>query len=663
MIRTTCEARCFGLWRDRDLLRMLADPRHLTTGRYEPIFRRQYGSGHVDLLFESDRRSCVLGAIRLDACNLITRERSPFVWPAHIAQVVDHAQLAAIERAITPWLRSISRARAMATESIRRFAPSERFDHARADGLVGAAALERTIPRMAPFLYARRFATNVCVLISCADSALAQAVLADCSTIVGHGQDAGDDDTFARAWYGLTASSSQDARDVLPDVVIVERRASIDAGIVIETAPTATSRAAIVEVPSPVPWDILFSFDPADAPTASRFGVYAVEQPLRECAELRPASVVGGSTGAIVLAVSAEALTSRDGDFEEVQILGRRLAAEGFRVHTTSDAADPVLADADLVHIFGARFESHTVDFGELALERGIDFLFDLPPAPTDRSAWTENTFAHLYSNALDDLDIARDMRAYEVRNLESGGLPQASAEDYDATESRFAKLSGRAAGVLCAEEDIGMLRAALPTSVIDQIRSRGVFAEPEPDAEAIGHLVPTAPFAFVHGAIAARSNSLYPAIAAERHGIPLVIAGSVYDVGYLLTLRAAAPSAIILGDAEPRIVSALYRRASVWIDAAPRPRSAARLIRALACGALPVLAAESPLSRIAGSSAPTFALTSLDDCARTLEDAIRSPDRAVRIAELQARLLARRDPGATFRGIIAAYSCTATVV
>src|SRR5450755_1731373 len=202
MIRTTVEAPFFGLWRDAAVLRALARPQYLTTARYEPILHRQLGGGHVDLLFESGQQSCILGGIRIDARNLITRERSPFIWPAHLAAMVDHLELSAIERSITPWLRSIARAHPMATESIRRFAPSKRFDRARDADLLGAAPLERTMRRLAPFVYARRFVANAHVLIACADGVLAQAVLADVAAGVEHAENDTDHDVFARAWYG-----------------------------------------------------------------------------------------------------------------------------------------------------------------------------------------------------------------------------------------------------------------------------------------------------------------------------------------------------------------------------------------------------------------------------------------------------------------------------
>jgi hypothetical protein len=162
---------------------------------------------------------------------------------------------------------------------------------------------------------------------------------------------------------------------------------------------------------------------------------------------------------------------------------------------------------------------------------------------------------------------------------------------------------------------------------------------------------------------IGARSHSLFAALAAESRGVPLVIAGPCYDVEYLQTLRTIASATIVLADPDSGVISALYRRASILVDAAPRPRRAAGLVRAEACGGLPVLALESPLARIAGPGIQTFRLTSYEDCAATLVEAMALTDRDDRIAALQARLAPRRDLAQTFGGLMAAYARVATAV
>jgi len=150
-------------------------------------------------------------------------------------------------------------------------------------------------------------------------------------------------------------------------------------------------------------------------------------------------------------------------------------------------------------------------------------------------------------------------------------------------------------------------------------------------------------------------------AVAAERGNLPCVIAGPVYDVEYLQTIRIAAPSAIVLADAAPGIMSALYRRAAVWVDASSRPRSAAALTRAVDCGALPLLTANSPLLRIAGEAGLTFPATSIDDCTRAIASALVCPDREQRLAELQDRLLPRR--AEALGSVLSAYLRSAVAV
>jgi hypothetical protein len=142
-----------------------------------------------------------------------------------------------------------------------------------------------------------------------------------------------------------------------------------------------------------------------------------------------------------------------------------------------------------------------------------------------------------------------------------------------------------------------------------------------------------------------------------------MVVPDPCHDVEYLQTLRTSAPDVVALADADLAAISALYRRASIWVDAAPRPRSAAWLVRAAACGALPVLALESPLTRIADVAAPTFKLTSFADAAAALVEAMALADHGDRIAALQARLTAGRDLALTFGGLMAAYASVPTPV
>ncbi|MGD0476444.1 MAG: hypothetical protein ABSB70_24980 [Candidatus Velthaea sp.] len=633
----------------------------MTTARCEPILRAALGSSHIDLLFEQAAQSAVLSGLRLDANQLITRERSAFVWPVFAVQSVEADQLEEIERRLTPWLRSISRARGMSAEAVRRFIPSERFEQARLAGLFGAAPLEQTLPRMAPFVYARRFAAGARVWIDCADGPLAQAVLADLAAVIERPEPRNTEESFAALWYGSVPAAATCGAGA--ELAIVDACAKVDAPITILLKP-AEAAAAVrwVDVPSPAPWDLLFSFDVADAPAVSRFGVLALEPQLREPRTPPVARAVGGSAGTIVLAVSPEALAMRGPDIEEAQILSRRLAAEGFTVEFCSDAGDAALDRAQLVHIFGAPFEDHASAFAESAQKRGTPYVFDVPPCPNTPSGLREADFGLICRAVVDDAMVSSYETAYFAGRLDSGGAKsEASAEEFARKEARFAQLARYAAAVIVMAEDRELMCAALPPSIASRVLARGIFADAEPVAEAIGHLVPRAPFAFVHATIAARSHALLTAVAAERGNLPCVIAGPVYDVEYLQTIRIAAPSAIVLADAAPGIMSALYRRAAVWVDASSRPRSAAALTRAVDCGALPLLTANSPLLRIAGEAGLTFPATSIDDCTRAIASALVCPDREQRLAELQDRLLPRR--AEALGSVLSAYLRSAVAV
>jgi hypothetical protein len=263
---------------------------------------------------------------------------------------------------------------------------------------------------------------------------------------------------------------------------------------------------------------------------------------------------------------------------------------------------------------------------------------------------------------ACDDLECARYIRAYEAGTLNNPSSVETSAADYARMEQSFFDLTASAVSILAEGHDIEGLRSKLPSSMTDRLFARGTILSPEPDSVPIDHLVPSVPFALADAVIGTRSHVLMIAYAARLSGVPLVITGPIYDVNYLLTLRTVAPDAIVLPDAAPSVVSALYRRASIWVDAAPRPRTAAGLVRAVACGALPVVAAESPLARIVGYGVPAFPVVSADSCAQAMARAISLADRDRLVAALQVRLAERFDPNRTFATLMTAYARTTLV-
>jgi hypothetical protein len=657
-MRTTAEAPFFGLWRDPEVMRALAWPDALTTARYEPILRGAFGAGQVDLVFESAQRCAVVAGIRLDAVQLLVRERSPLIWPSAVAAVLGEEACDALETAILPWLRSVARAQSMSREIVEHFSQSDRFARARAGDLVGAAPLARTLPLMAPFVYARRFARGAAIRLECRHASLGQAVLCDLAASIerepGPASAAFEDD-----WYGVRRAGA--GAGGAADVLIVERGDPGGAPIVIELAPDLGGTAPRVEIPSPVPWDVLFSFDAADAPSVGAFAVSAPQPSLREPRSPVSAPVSGVSAGTIAVAVGAEALAMRSSDVGEAEVFRDRLGAEGFEAALVTEVDDPALRGAQLIHIIGGRYERHTLLFARFARENGIPFVFDVPPEPSPLRP-LEMTFVLMHRRALDDAQLAEYIDGYESERVEPGESEGPSRAEEDGLRAAFREQAAAAQAIFCIAEDRAALVAALPAAA-DRIFTRGAFAQAEAAPTAIGHLVPSAPFALVHGEIAVPLNALYVAVAAQRRNVPLVIAGPVYDVDCLQILRGSAPAAIILADPDEATIAALYRSARLWVSAAPRPRSAAPLVRAVDCGALPVVVGGSPFARIAGVDAPTFSARAIDDCAEVLARAIDASDRLERVAALRARLNGRRDPATAFGAVMAGYLHAATPV
>ncbi|GAC1593414.1 MAG: hypothetical protein NVS3B28_23330 [Candidatus Velthaea sp.] len=633
----------------------LVHPRWLTTARFEPIFREKFGSGILDLVFERDEAIVVVHAIQIDMLALATLEGPVLEWP-HRFPVAD-PQADAIEEFVFPWLRTLVRGRTASSESIRSYAPSTTFEHARERGFRGAAPLGRTLVEAAPFVYARRFAVNASVRIACSDAYHAAATLGDIARAVDIDFTVVQSDDLARRWYGdprLTPLGQ-------PDVAIVETLADPAAhGVACVVARRAEPGEGTTIVPEPIPCDHLFTFDPADAPEASRFSVRAqdirVVRPARSASAPLPA---GGSGGTIAIVLREDASYAPDADTEGAYELARRLRAEGLSVTTIVWNQAASLDEADLVHIVGAIGASHVTAAMSAARSRSLPFVLSLDPLVPSYSRYEEETILAALRLGQDEEARRLYLAAFYGRKLRIDGIAhEVSAKVSEANDRAFDTLAASATMILLEfTDDPDAFVRRFPAIARDRVSHRGVLIPDEPAEGFAAALLPTRPFVLAHAPFIQRSNLAALLAATNEADIQLVVAGPVSDVDLTITLRrTAARDTIVLPDPDPGVVAALYRRATAIVDMSLRPAGAGRLLRGALCGAIPIVSLASPLAPIAHAG-DRFDSTDPSSIVRVLRAAIERPDGMHHASQIAARLASYTDQRSALHDVLAAYA------
>jgi hypothetical protein len=189
-------------------------------------------------------------------------------------------------------------------------------------------------------------------------------------------------------------------------------------------------------------------------------------------------------------------------------------------------------------------------------------------------------------------------------------------------------------------------------------VANPGILLAPEPPEDDVSAVIPNVPFVLVHAPLLARNHVL--SLAAHRGGLdlPLVIAGPVSDVLYAARLQRRAPAGlVVIADPSPGTVAALYRRAAVIVEPSLRPAGAARVARGVLCGALPMVPDRSPLDPLIAPPGPSYDALQIENTPRALAQALADPQRAEKVAQLQARLRPLCEPDTVFRQYLAGYA------
>jgi hypothetical protein len=576
------------IWRG-ELLRELVSARHLAVARIEPVTRGREPSAFVDLHFSDGARNVTVPLVFLDLAQLDVRESDPLVFPHALLGIVSDAAAREVVELLYPDLERQAMLGGFWSEQTLRYGDGARFDAARARGFFGAAPLAQTLPRIAPAVYARRFAAAKHVMTYGAGAREFAAFLGAAATQCSIAED-GDDDV-ATAWYGAFEAA---ALDVTYDLALGSGPVPVSATANVRVDAGAPGER--VGVAPPLPADVLLSFDPDDGEPVATFAVATAREPyVRPAPAIPVPPALGGSSGRIAIAIRPDARQVPDTDVDEADALAQALRAEGFTVAVVT-GEDALAAFApDLVHLYGVRPGGYARRIAEWAAgERKPLAVQALHEAPAAGGYWGATVAPYCFGYSGDDRSVAAYVemlarRAVEVDGI-SAGTPFAPAIAGLADSERVLALA-----------DVVLVNSERERAVVDALRPRRptFVVPPLPIAAAgavcapIGPLAGTDPFVLVHAPIRPESNQLVLARAVAEAGFPLVFAGRVADPIYGERLREIAGELVsIIGDPEPGATASLYRSAAVVADAAWVTAGHGRLMAAAASGAAVVCSA-----------------------------------------------------------------------
>lgn len=544
---------------------------HLAFARFEPSMSYMRPSGMLDVVFCDGEAVTVIPFADVVVEMLQERERTPIVWPAAVEDLAPH--LAQIEAALLPWLQSLTLARQLNSETVRRFSDvisGEEFDRARSARFLGAASYTDVLPALAPYAYAMRFDGAVALrdrygasggAVLAATGARVDALLEDRATEVFASK------WFARDIYG-EAPAGRYGVAIGPAAWDVESAARI-------SVDSADSADLTVRVATPAPADVMISFDREDSPPIFEFGVRATETPLRAAPEYAIAAPAGGSSGKILLLLRDGFEAKPNADSDEACALASRLRAEGFEAHLVTPSTAGEGAHADLIHAFG--MDDAVAQTLSRFKQRGTPTV--LTPAAVPRGtegAWGTEIVHILFTGLRDEASLEEQLGMFERRLLQTDSPsidPLAGA-----CAAAHVVLARSAGEELRLRETLGPAKAV--------VRADGHLGEEPAAPVPLGACVGTRPFIFAHAPVTWESNLVLLARVAYALGIPLVVAGPSADLDAVITARAVAPGLFIhLQAPSEGHLETLYRTARVYADVSWRSHGAHRVRRAATSG------------------------------------------------------------------------------
>lgn len=568
-------------WRT-DLMRELVGGEHLVAARLEPVTRGREPTVFLDLHFSDGERSITLPLVYVDLAQLDIREADPLLFPSVIAGVVSDARACEVIERVLPDLERRAFSGGFWAEEALLYGDGTAFAVARARGFFGAAPLADALPRVAAAVYARRFALGKHVLAYGPQAAefagFLGGIAISCSALGG--------DADANAWYGEFDAG---AADRTYDLAIGGGPSPVTAAVTVR-ADAEAKDGLRVGVATPLPADLMLSFEDGDGSHRRSFSVVTGREPFE-----RPAPVIetvpsgGGSAGRIAIVVRPDALLAPDSDTAEAAALAVALRREGFVVDVISGLDAPELSPPpDLIHLFGVRPGGFARRIAEWASEQRKPLIVHaLYESPAIGGFWGAMVAPYCFSYSGDDRSVSTYLQMLARRGVEVDGVGS------NAPYAPPIVGLGDAERVL-ALADVVLVNSERELAVVEALRPRRptFIVPPLPTAVAapgapIGARVGTEPFVLVHAPIWPEANQLLLARAAASVGVAMVLAGPVADPVYAERLREFVPDQVILLDEpSPESVTTLYRTAAVVADAAWTTRGHGRIATAAAFGA-----------------------------------------------------------------------------
>ncbi|HEY9179930.1 MAG TPA: hypothetical protein VIO32_04375 [Candidatus Baltobacteraceae bacterium] len=648
----------FVLWRDAANLRELVQLPHLALARVEPVVRGLRGGAMMDLVFHSAHGVAVIPCIEIVPEMLVQREMSPFVWPHDAASGFADGVAGELERALLPWIESLTLARQLNAETSRSFAGGDAahvITSAREAGFIGASPYGTVLEKAAPYAYAVRFAENARAAIRDSHGALGAAMLRAHAREICVDFGSEERRTLAERWYGGTFSALNGEGGF--DLSISDASNAIDASVRVVLGENSGDRTH-VDVATPVPTDVMVSYDPHDAAACGSFTVRrtAPNEPRPAFIPARP-QAAGGSSGRILFVLREDCERAPDADSDEACALASLLRAEGFSVDLVP-ASRALPAQYDLVHAFTLARVNEL--FPALQAARASAVPVVVSPMLHDicaQGAWGTGIIRALLRVSTDETDLQDNLQLLSQRRLDAPGLSSKHQEPFAGYENAVRQALGIAGAVVstCAAEESLVRRFGFTGPIVNA--PPAVFASGLAAAE-----TPVAgDFVLSHVPIEARSNVLLLVRAAVSARLPLILAGPVTDPEYALAVKEQAGDRVVFA-AEPDAAAAeaMYRGATVFADVAWVRFGLHRLMRAAASGAALVAPTDAQMRSRLGSEAVWEVDPASQDSIETgLRDAwMHAREQRGIVAGTARRAGSLVDPRAALVAAVQAYAC-----
>jgi hypothetical protein len=620
------------LWSAQADARAIMQPHYLALARFDPVVAGAVtGGALLDLIFCDGKAIAVIPYIQVVPQLLIERERTPLIWP-HVARALGYERIDELESMLLPWLEALTLARQANEELIRPFSdalPHELFERARTNGFLGAARYACTMAAFAPYLYAARFSKDRSVGIRDAHGANGAVMLSMRSNTLRADLLSAERNALARRWFGVDIFGELDG--------LSELSIRSESGSVCISLAGSAEEVRKIPIASPVPSDVIVSFDLDDSPPAGEFEVRAaVDLRPRDCPPLAVPSASGGSSGTILMLLREDFFRAPDADVDEAQAMADRLRAEGFTVEVRAASAAASDFNADLIHVFGLRSDATLVQTLQQFAERGLPIVATPNLARSPHEAeWGPQVLRAIFGRATDESWLAEYFDLLELRKVET-------AQPIHASLAEVSRLVDVALVSNAAEE--AQLRDLCFRG--EAVHSSPAIAPRKSDPSTIAPVAGTAPFVFVHAPVEWRTNVPLLVRAAAPRGIPVVVAGDAIDIDCLRAAQTFAPELVIhIPRPSAGEIEALYRTAQVYADVSWGPRGTARIARAAASGCALLLSDALPSVHFWPSAARADA-ASIKSLSVALERAWNTPEPRV-----------PADANAAFSAAILAYS------